>query len=65
VIEILRRTLCGADFYLRDMNKRLLIVLAVVCSMVIVGCGEDRVSDDSKPAPAPNYKMIPAKGQSN
>ena len=35
-------------------------LLVVLFSFVAVGCAAEKPVDDSKPAPAPQFKMIPS-----
>ena len=49
------------------MNKKTLLALFVLAAIgVLVGCeGNEKVGDDSKPAPAPTYVMVPSQKGGN
>jgi hypothetical protein len=42
------------------MKKIALILLCLAPAFAIVGCSDDKPIDDSKPAPKPQFKMIPS-----
>ena len=41
--------------------KRLILLSAIIFAGILAGCEQpDPPKDDSKPAPAPQYKMVPS-----